>query len=145
MRRYIRSFLPPEAGKLEEKKLLKQFLLTFLGPASECGINSRKVAKKIFHCTFLLIEKYQKIKTANKFLKLFSIPLKKNNSSRLIFSNSGTQTDFSFVASFQIIFSPRQKAGRRNLFEVVLTEKFLNLPCRQAGAILLRCGRGVVN
>ena len=60
-----------------------------------------------FICTFVLIQKYQKIKTANKFLKFCSITLQKKNSS----GRNRTQTAFSVHASFHKIF-------RRNLFEV---------------------------
>ena len=35
-----------------------------------------------FTCTFVLIQKYQKIKTANKSLKFYSITLRKINSLR---------------------------------------------------------------
>jgi len=55
---------------------------------------------QVIICSFLLIEKNQKIKTANKFLKLFFISLQKNNSPDRI----GVKQIFLFNASLRIIF-----------------------------------------
>ena len=53
-----------------------------------------------FICTFVLIQKYQKIKTANKSLKFHSITLQKKNSS----GRNRTQTAFSVHAPLRKIF-----------------------------------------
>ena len=53
-----------------------------------------------FICTFVLIQKYQKIKTANKSLKFYSITLQKKNSS----GRNRTQTAFSVYAPLRKIY-----------------------------------------
>ena len=79
----VYSFLPSKPGRLERKAV--KFLV-------------------MFHCTFALMQKYQKIKTANKFLKFCFITLKKKNSpggtglkQLFLFNPSTLKRKFSFA------------------------------------------------
>ena len=54
-----------------------------------------------FICTFVLIQKYQKIKTANKSLKFYSITLRKINSLR---SDNIFRLTLHYVKFFNVIY-----------------------------------------
>jgi len=101
------------------------------------GIHEGNIGVNFSLCSFLLKKKNQKFKTANKFLKLYFIPLKKNNSSR---QGRDSNKFFFFNASFHIIFS-------RNLFDVRFSE-----PCpasfrlvRNLKSVTLSLSKGVIS
>jgi hypothetical protein len=91
--------------------LLSSFLL--IEKKQKIPEGAGKTTNKHSILSFVLTQKKQKVKTANKFLKLFSIPPKKNNSPDKV----GFKQIFLFNAPFrhsgqvQIILL-------RNLFEV---------------------------
>ena len=69
-----------------------------------------ETSSKIFLCSFVLIQKNQKIKTANKLLNFYSISWQRINSSRLLLysferdSNSILCFSFHYVKIFNVIY-----------------------------------------